>query len=237
MEFDEVSHFVKHGKIGQASSIDERNIDALGVASPYYYHQQPNSHSPPHFAPFAQPIALKKRPIAAKFVDSVRHRLLKSSTTGTVSSDEDDIMMARHVGRKRLFSRLKKRRSPTPHAIITTGSNCSSGDDDEALVDGYLSLDDVCPSSSTNRRSLWRRRRRQRRRIRRRLLFSSSSRAGQEDEPDIASTPTSTVSDLREINDQMRSFCVPADWANLDQTSPLHSPNIAGTPAFFEKPT
>lgn len=228
MEFDEVSHFVKHGKIGQVSSIDERNIDALGVASPYYYHQQPNSHSPPHFGPY-QPIALKKRPIAAKFVDSVRHRLLKSSTTGTVSSDEDDMMMARHVGKKRLFSRLKKRQSPTTHS-----SNCSSGDDDEALVDGYLSLDDVC--SSSNRRTLWRRRRRQRRRIRRRLLFPSRSRQEQ-DEHDIPSTPASTVSDLREISDQMRSFCVPADWANLDQTSPLHSPNIVGTPAFFEKPT
>ncbi|KAI9256497.1 hypothetical protein BDA99DRAFT_516571 [Phascolomyces articulosus] len=94
MEFDEVNHFVKHGKPA-STTLDDRSIAALAIGTPYY----PDFPYPQTFSS----INNKKRPITAKFVDTVRHRLRKSSSVSTsvVSSDTED-------------HNLRHRRKPPP---------------------------------------------------------------------------------------------------------------------------
>ncbi|KAI7854402.1 hypothetical protein BDC45DRAFT_535423 [Circinella umbellata] len=84
MEFDEVNHFVKHGK-STSTPLDDHNIAGLGIGTTPYY---PDFPYPQTFTS----INNKKRPITAKFVDTVRHRLRKSSSisTSAVNSDTEE---------------------------------------------------------------------------------------------------------------------------------------------------
>ncbi|KAI8149421.1 hypothetical protein BJV82DRAFT_588017 [Fennellomyces sp. T-0311] len=175
MEFDEVNHFVKHVK---SSTLDDRSIAALEIGTPYY----------PDF-PYPQTIAIKKRPITAKFVDTVRHRLKKSSSVST--SDTED--SGKTTSRKRLIlSRLKKQQ--------------------HTEEDGYFSLDDAVYRNK-RRPTIWKRRRRR------------SSMDHRPVPPDPIK-PDQKLADLQVINYQMRSFCVPSDWASVARPMSVSPPPI-----------
>ncbi|KAI9316617.1 hypothetical protein BX666DRAFT_178422 [Dichotomocladium elegans] len=226
MEFDEVSHFVKHGKV---APIDEHNIDALGVSNPFY----------PTF-PCPQPIATtaatkhnkKKRALTAKLVSSVRHRLQKSATTTSDDDDNDDHQtdgrdrgtgsgvdremkqqQIRRTGRHHpLFKRLKR-----SHGVASSTPRLGYSSSGEEIDGGYLSLDDI--------QQRWQK---QRRRILRRpatllpvQLQHKQKHRGRDSNRIEDPMFLRMHNDLRQISDQMKQFQVPADWPILDGHQPL----------------
>ncbi|KAI9489676.1 hypothetical protein BDB00DRAFT_841962 [Zychaea mexicana] len=122
MEFDEVNHFVKHGKPTTPLDSDDRSIAALAIGTPYY----PDFPYPQTFTS----INNKKRPITAKFVDTVRHRLKKSSsvTASTNSNVEGTDLFQHHSGSSSSIARQQQsqRRRPLKRATTSTSKKAAT---------------------------------------------------------------------------------------------------------------
>ncbi|KAG2220646.1 hypothetical protein INT45_014076 [Circinella minor] len=132
MEFDEVNHFVKHGK-STSTPLDDRNIAGLGIGRIPYY---PDFPYPQTFTS----INNKKRPITAKFVDTVRHRLRKSSSisTSAVNSDTEEYnnnqqqqQQQRRPLKRVQTSPLKNNTTPEPILIKSKTTEPATGTTDE----------------------------------------------------------------------------------------------------------